>query len=159
MKRINNIVQVLFLFSSILLITTISVVISGNINAYSQTAGNTTQSLPTTIKTDNESTEIHINANNDLVLSTPTSFFIEFRHPFSSMPLQHVNYNIDVIDSSGNPVFSKQNQHTHIGQNEHEITFNNTGNYNININVLGTGIDPPFDTTRSGIATVPVTVN
>jgi hypothetical protein len=157
MNGISNVMS-LYILSALLLVTGITLSF-GILNAYGQTSADTVQSLPSTVKTDNESTEIHINANNDLVSSTPTSFFIEFRHPFSSMPLQHVNYNLEVLDSSGKPVFSEQNQHTHIGQNEHEITFNSTGNYDIKINVLGTGIDPPFDTTRSGIATVPVTVN
>ncbi len=146
------------LLSALLLISGITLSF-GILNVYGQTSSDTLQSLPSTVKTDNESTEIHINANNDLVSSTPTNLFVEFRHPFSSMPLQHVNYNLEVVDSSGKPVFSKQNQHTHIGQNEHEITFNSTGNFDIKIDVLGTGIDPPFDTTRRGIATVPVSVN
>lgn len=155
MRRIRNIIPIWIL--SILILTTISIASPGMASVYGQPSGDTTQPLPATVKTDNESTEIQINAK-DLVSSTPTKFFIEFRHPFSSMPLQHVNYNIEVSDSSGNPIYSEENLHTHIGQNEHEITFNSAGEHNIKIDVLGIGIDPPFDTARSGIATVPVTV-
>jgi|SRR5918999_2013561 hypothetical protein len=156
MNRIGNITPMCIL--SILTLTIISIVSHGMASVYGQSSGDATQSLPATVKTDNESTEIQINANQDLVSSAPTSFFIEFRHPFSSMPLQHVNYNIEVSDSSGNPIYSEENLHTHIGQNEHEITFNSAGEHNIKIDVLGIGIDPPFDTIRSGIALVPVTV-
>ena len=155
MRRIRNITPICIL--SILILTTISIVSPEMAFVYGQPSDDTTQPLPATVKTDNESTEIQINAK-DLVSSTPTKFFIEFRHPFSSMPLQHVNYNIEVSDSSGNAIYSEDNLHTHIGQNEHEITFNSAGEHDIKIDVLGIGIDPPFDTTRSGIATVPVTV-
>jgi hypothetical protein len=156
MRRIRNITSICIL--SILILTTISILSPRMASVYGQPSDDTTQPLPATVKTDNESTEIQININQDLVSSTPTKFFVEFRHPFSSMPLQHVNYNIEVSDSSGNPIYSEDNLHTHIGQNEHEITFNSAGEHNIKIDVLGIGIDPPFDTTRSGIAIVPLTV-
>lgn len=157
MKKFRISLRTTILFMLILFTTS---VFSFNVtNLHAQDNSETVSLQPTTLKTDNGSTEIQINSNDDLVAPDPISFFIEFRHPFSSMPLQHVNYDIEVVDSNNITVFTQENLHTHIGQDARDIGFENPGNYEIKIKVLGTGIDPPFDTTRTGTAIVPVTVN
>ena len=113
---------------------------------------------PLLFKTENNAVSIKINWNKEIQIGTPLIFFIEFTHPFSGMKLQHVNYNLDIIDSNGENVFSKENIHTHIGDDAQDIEFENRGTYTIIITVLGTGVDPPFDTTRSGVGSIPITI-
>jgi hypothetical protein len=42
--------------------------------------------------------------------------------------------------------------HTHSGSDEQTVTFDTTGGFSFVVTIIGTGIDPPFDTTQSGTA-------
>jgi hypothetical protein len=48
--------------------------------------------------------------------------------------------------------------YTHTGNDVQTVTFDKTGNFNLVVTVLGTGINPPFDTARSGTAETAITV-
>lgn len=76
----------------------------------------------------------------------------------SGESLSHVNYNLEVMDGEGNPVQSKTYLHTHTGNDIQTVTFDKTGSLKLVVTVLGTGINPPFDTARSGTAETAVTV-
>lgn len=83
---------------------------------------------------------------------------LEFLHPFAMTPLSHVNYNLTIVDENGVEVESLEGLHSHIGQDVQTVTFDKTGNFKLMIEVLGTGIDPPFDKTRSGTVEAAVMV-
>jgi hypothetical protein len=78
--------------------------------------------------------------------------------PSSGESLSHVNYNLEVMDGEGNPVQSKTYLHTHTGNDIQTVTFDKTGSLKLVVTVLGTGINPAFDTARSGTAETAVTV-
>ncbi|MDQ3909274.1 MAG: hypothetical protein M3232_02580, partial [Thermoproteota archaeon] len=48
--------------------------------------------------------------------------------------------------------------HTHSGSDQQTVTFDNPGSFNLVTTIIGTGIDPPFDTTHSGTAQTVITV-
>jgi hypothetical protein len=69
-----------------------------------------------------------------------------------------VNYNLEVQDESGNVVESFEGEHTHSGVGAHTVAFDSTGSFKLLVDVIGTGISQPFDTTRSGTAEAAVMV-
>ena len=50
------------------------------------------------------------------------------------------------------------NLHTHSGSDMQTVTFDTTGRFNLVVTIIGTGIDPPFDTTQSGTAQATIMV-
>ena len=56
------------------------------------------------------------------------------------------------MHEQGNIVESITDLHTHAGNDVQTVTFNDTGNFMLVTAILGTGLEPPFDTTRSGTA-------
>jgi hypothetical protein len=48
--------------------------------------------------------------------------------------------------------------HTHSGSDEQTVTFDTAGSFNVVATIIGTGLDPPFDTTQSGTAQTVITV-
>jgi hypothetical protein len=48
--------------------------------------------------------------------------------------------------------------HTHSGSDVQTVTFDTTGRFNMVVTIIGTGIDPPFDTTQSGTAQTAIMV-
>lgn len=113
-----------------------------------------TNTPPISIKTDNEALGISVNWNSNLTLGKEIPFSIDFKHPFDDTNLQHVNYDLHLFNNNGEPVYSKEGLHTHTGSDIQNIMIENSGSYTMLITVVGTGIDPPFDATRSGIAQI-----
>lgn len=106
-----------------------------------------------TLQTNNESVTILVNwSPQEIQPSQEVQFTLDFQHPFSGESLPHVNYNFEIMDQEGNTIESMTDLHTHIGNDVQTVTFNNTGNFRLVLTILGTGLDPPFDTTRSGTA-------
>ncbi|MDQ5877077.1 MAG: hypothetical protein M3288_09555, partial [Thermoproteota archaeon] len=69
----------------------------------------------------------------------------------SGESISHVNYNFEIIDqNNGEAVQSMTGLHSHSGTDEQTVTFDTTGGFNFVVTIIGTGIDPPFDTTQSG---------
>ena len=126
------------------------------------------EEMPRMIKllTDNGSVNVEVmfsagNANNGTITIDPPQkvrFDIKFTDPATNKAIQHVNYNFKIVDANGNVVFNKQDAHTHEGTDSIDVEFNNTGSYSINIQILGTGINQPFDTRYSGNTNVSVSV-
>jgi hypothetical protein len=48
--------------------------------------------------------------------------------------------------------------HTHSGTDEQTVTFDTVGSFNLVATIIGTGINPPFDTAQSGTAQTVITV-
>lgn len=114
---------------------------------------------PITVKTDNESVNVVVSWNvQEIEPSQQVDFTLDFQHPFSGQSLPHVNYDFEITDEQGNVVESQTGLHTHIGRDIRTVSFAETGSFNMVLTIAGTGLDPPFDTTRSGTAQMPLSV-
>jgi hypothetical protein len=114
---------------------------------------------PVNLKTNNGSVNISIDwSPKELHQGKDIQFTINFKDPSSGVLLQHVNYNLEVKDAQGNTVKSLMGLHTHTGNDVQTISFDKTGNFNLVITVLGTGLTMPFDTAKSGTAETPIVV-
>jgi hypothetical protein len=87
-----------------------------------------------------------------------TEFTLDFQDPSSGESISHVNYNFEIIDENGGTVQSMTDLHTHSGSDEQTVTFDTAGSFNVVATIIGTGLDPPFDTTQSGTAQTVITV-
>ena len=63
-----------------------------------------------------------------------------------------------VTDETGNNVVNKAGMHTHEGVDLQSVIFENTGSFTLVIDVAGLGINKPYDTKHSGMASTTVTV-
>jgi hypothetical protein len=117
------------------------------------TATTTTTPQPVTATTDNQSVNVLISWEPaEIQPGEDTQFMLDFQDPSSGESIPHVNYNFEIIDQDGAPVESMTDLHTHSGSDEQTVRFDNTGRFNLVATIIGTGIDPPFDTTQSGTA-------
>jgi hypothetical protein len=118
------------------------------------TATTATATPPVTAATDNESVNVLISWEpTEIEPEQDTEFTIDFQDPSSGDSISHVNYNFEIIDeNNGETVESMTDLHTHSGSDEQTVTFDTTGSFNFVVTVIGTGINPPFDTTQSGTA-------
>ena len=112
----------------------------------------TMQQQPVTITTDNQSVDVLISWEPTIIEpGQDTEFTLDFQDPSSGESISHVNYNFEIIDqNNGKAVQSMTGLHSHSGTDEQTVTFDTTGGFNFVVTIIGTGIDPPFDTTQSG---------
>ncbi len=116
-------------------------------------AATTTMPQPVTATTDNQSVNVLISWEpTEIEPGEDIEFTFDFQDPSSGDSIPHVNYNFEIIDQNGEPVESMTDLHTHSGSDEQTVTFDNPGSFNLVATIIGTGIDPPFDTTQSGTA-------
>jgi hypothetical protein len=121
--------------------------------AAATTTTTTTTPQPVTVATDNQSVNVLISWEPlEIEPGEDTEFTFEFQDPSSDESISHVNYNFEIIDENGGTVQSMTDLHTHSGSDEQTVTFDTPGNFNLVATIIGTGIDPPFDTTQSGTA-------
>ena len=117
------------------------------------TTASTSMPQPVTVATDNQSVNVVISWEPvQIVPGEETQFTLDFQDPSSGESISHVNYNFEVIDQNGGAVESMTDLHTHSGSDEQTVTFDTEGSFNLITTIIGTGIDPPFDTTQSGTA-------
>jgi hypothetical protein len=123
-------------------------------------ATTTTMPQPVTATTDNQSVNVLISWEpTEIEPGQDTEFTLDFQDPSSGDSIPHVNYNFETIDqNNGETVQSMTDLHTHSGSDEQTVTFDTTGSFNFVVTIIGTGIDPPFDTTQSGTAQTVITV-
>jgi len=122
--------------------------------AASPTAAPTTIPQPVTATTDNQSVDVLISWEPTIIEpGQDTEFTLDFQDPSSGDSIPHVNYNFEIIDqNNGETVQSMTDLHTHSGTDEHTVAFDTAGSFNLVATIIGTGINPPFDTTQSGTA-------
>lgn len=121
--------------------------------AAAQETSSPSSSPPVTLQTVNQSVTVLVNwSPQEIQPGQEVQFMLDFQHPFSGESLSHVNYNFDIMDEQGNIVKSMTDLHSHVGNDIQTVTFNDTGNFRLVATILGTGLEPPFDTTRSGTA-------
>jgi hypothetical protein len=114
----------------------------------------TTMPQPVTVATDNQSVNVLISWEPmEIQPGEDTDFTLDFQDPSSGESIPHVNYNFEIKDQNNDEtVQSMTDLHTHSGSDEQTVTFDTTGGFNFIVTIIGTGIDPPFDTAQSGIA-------
>lgn len=118
-----------------------------------QETSSSPSSPPVTLQTNNESVTVLVNwSPQEIQPGQEVQFMLDFQHPFSGESLPHVNYNFEIMDEQGNIVESMTDLHTHAGNDVQTVTFNDTGSFRLIATIIGTGLEPPFDTTRSGTA-------
>jgi hypothetical protein len=119
----------------------------------------TTMPQPVTVATDNQSVNVLISWEPmEIEPGQDTEFTLDFQDPSSGESISHVNYNFEIIDENGGTVQSMTDLHTHSGSDEQTVTFDTAGSFNVVATIIGTGLDPPFDTTQSGTAQTVITV-
>ncbi len=113
-----------------------------------------TMQQPVIVATDNQSVNVLISWEPTVIEpGQETEFSLDFQDPSSGESISHVNYNFEIIDqSTGEAVESMTDLHSHSGTDEQTVTFDTTGAFNFVVTIIGTGIDPPFDTAQSGSA-------
>ena len=127
--------------------------------AATTTATTTTTPQPVTVATDNQSVNVLISWEPmEIEPGEDTEFTLEFQEPSSGEPISHVNYNFEITDQNGGTVQSMTELHTHSGSDEQTVTFDTEGSFNLVATIIGTGLNPPFDTTQSGTAQTVITV-
>ena len=137
-------------------IFTLAIMMATSTMAAPAAATTTTETMqqPVTASTDNQSVNVLISWEPAVIEpGQDTEFTLNFQDPSSGESIDHVNYNFEIMDqNSGETVESMTDLHTHSGSDEQTVTFDNTGGFNFVVTIIGTGIDPPFDTTQSGTA-------
>jgi hypothetical protein len=131
------------------------------LNIATPTAATTTtpSGPPVTAATDNGSMNVLINWEpTEIEPNQDIEFTFDFQDPSSGESISHVNYNFEIIDENGESVQSMTDLHTHSGSDVQTVTFDTTGRFNLVVTIIGTGIDPPFDTTQSGTAQTAIMV-
>ena len=114
----------------------------------------TTMAQPITVTTDNQSVNVLISWEPmGIEPGQDTQFTLNFQDPSTGETIRHVNYNFEIKDqNNGRTVQSMTDLHSHSGTDEQTVTFDTAGSFNLVATIIGTGIDPPFDTTKSGTA-------
>src|SRR5215217_7780477 len=136
---------------------TLALIMTASTIAAATTA--TTMLQPVTVATDNQSVNVLISWEPmEIELGQDTVFTLDFQDPSSGESISHVNYNFEIKDQNGGTVQSMTDLHTHSGSDEQTVTFDTAGSFNLVATIIGTGLDPPFDTTQSGIAQTVITV-
>ena len=137
-------------------IFTLALIMTASISTAPSVATTTTTTMPqpVTVATDNQSVNVLISWEPmEIEPGQDTEFTLDFQNPSSGESISHVNYNFEIIDqNNGETVQSMTDLHTHSGSDEQTVTFDTTGGFNFVVTIIGTGIDPPFDTTQSGTA-------
>jgi hypothetical protein len=134
-------------------IFTLAIIMTASTIAAPVAATATTMPQPVTVATDNQSVNVLISwAPEQIEPGQETDFTLDFQDPSSGESIDHVNYNFEIIDQNGETVQSMTDLHTHSGSDDQTVTFDTAGGFNMVVTVIGTGIDPPFDTTQSGTA-------
>jgi hypothetical protein len=114
---------------------------------------------PLTVATDNESVNVVIDWEPaEIEPGQDVELALDFQNPSSGQSISHVNYNLEVQDETGNVVESFEGEHTHSGLGSHTVAFDTTGSFKLVVDVIGTGINQPYDTTRSGTAEAAIVV-
>jgi hypothetical protein len=139
--------------------TASSFVITSNIATPAGATTTQPPSPPVTATTDNESVNVLINWEpREIEPNQDIDFTLDFQDPSSGESIPHVNYNFEIKDENGETIQSMTDLHTHSGSDMQTVTFDTTGRFNLVVTIIGTGINPPFDTTKSGTAQTTIMV-
>ena len=136
------------------LLTCLSAYASGE-NAYAQSTAS-----PVTIKTDNNSVDVIVSwTPQEIQAGENADISLEFQNPSTGQTLSHVNYNLKIVDpSDGTVIKSIDGIHVHSGKDVQTVKLDNKGEFELEVTVLGLGINTPWDTSSSGTAQTAIMV-
>jgi hypothetical protein len=156
----NRIIPAATIFTLAIIMTISTIAAPAAATTTTTTTTATTIPQPVTVATDNQSVNVLISWEPmEIEPGQDTEFTLDFQDPSSGESISHVNYNFEIIDQNNSEtVQSMTDLHTHSGSDEQTVTFDTAGSFNVVATIIGTGIDPPFDTTQSGTAQTVITV-
>ncbi len=98
--------------------------------------------------------------DNTFTIDSPqeVKFDITFLHPGAFDPITHVNYQFHIADESGNMLVHKTGLHLHDGMDTQSVAFSTMDSFTLTIDVIGTGLSEPYDTTNSGTVSTTIAV-
>ncbi|MGH9991992.1 MAG: hypothetical protein ACREBU_11805 [Nitrososphaera sp.] len=132
---------------------------AGALNLQAAAAQELQVTPPVNAKTDNDSVNVVIDwTPEEIEPGQSVEFSLGFQNPTSGESLAHVNYDVEFMDEAGSVVESVEDVHSHDGSEVHSIIFDSTGNLKMVVTVIGTGLTPPYDTTRSGTTELAIMV-
>ncbi len=137
------------------------ILLSGNAFGVLQSAAaqESDEVSPLRLKTDNDSVNVIVSwLPQQIEPGQEVTFIVNYRDAVTDQPLTHINHDFEITDETGRVIESAPGLHTHSGGDIHTVTFDQTGNFKLEVTILGLGIDPPFDTTRSGTAQTAIVV-
>ncbi|HEV8386345.1 MAG TPA: hypothetical protein VGQ03_01865 [Nitrososphaera sp.] len=138
-----------------------TVLVSGNASSALESAAaqESEEMTPLSLKTDNDSVNVIISWDpQEIEPGQEVTFTVNYRDASSGQPLAHVNHDFKVTDESGQVIESATGLHTHSGGDIHTVTFDQPGNFELEVTIHGLGINQPFDTTRSGAVQTAIVV-
>lgn len=122
-------------------------------------SANAVSTNPLTLDTDNGAVRIKITQDPPTVeLKQPVKFTLDFLDPISNNSKSHVNYDFSIVDAQQNKISEITGLHTHEGHDIESTTFDIPGNYTLSVDVKGTGLNQPFDTSYSGLVTTNIVI-
>ena len=107
----------------------------------------------------NESVQVEMEMSEEkLEFEKPIMFTLKFIEPATGQQLENVNYSFKIVDMAGKEVLNRLNQHSSDGHDTQTVTFLETGPMTIIIDVEGLGVEQPYNTKYSGMASAVITV-
>ncbi len=152
----NNLTKLVML--SLLLIP--FVVVAGAIEALSE-------EMPMMVlQSDNGSTDVEVTIEKGIVQDSQftvdrpqlVTFNLRFVDPATGAQIEHLNYQLMIVDADGNIIHRVHEGHAHNGMNSYSLLFSDTGSFTLTVDIEGVGAMKPYDSIYSGTASSSVTV-
>lgn len=111
------------------------------------------------LETDNGAVTVELNIGKDSPdIAKPAAIELKFFDSNTGNLLENVHYSFEVVDFEGNKIVNSQDQHAEAGIAFENVHFSKSGPATMIISVLGTGVEPPYETKFSGTTSAVITV-
>ena len=111
------------------------------------------------LETDNGAVRIELNIGKDSPdITKPSAFELKFLDSNTGDLLENVHYSFEIVDFEGNKIVNNENQQAEAGTAFENVQFSKSGPTTINIDVIGTGVEPPYETKFSGNTSTVITI-
>ena len=111
------------------------------------------------LETDNGAVTVELNIGKDSPdIAKPSAFELKFLDSNTGDLLENVHYSFEIVDFEGNKIVNNENQQAEAGTAFENVQFSKSGPTTINIDVIGTGVEPPYETKFSGNTSTVITI-
>jgi len=111
------------------------------------------------LETDNGAVTVELNIGKDSPdIAKPSAFELKFLDSNTGDLLENVHYSFEIVDFEGNKIVNNENQQAEAGTAFENVQFSKSGPTTINIDVIGTGVEPPYETKFSGKTSAVITI-
>jgi len=111
------------------------------------------------LETDNGAVTVELNIGKDSPdITKPSAFELKFLDSNTGDLLENVHYSFEIVDFEGNKIVNNENQQAEAGTAFENVQFSKSGPTTINIDVIGTGVEPPYETKFSGNTSTVITI-